>query len=410
MKSLRIIFVFVFLTAACGQKAQNQTETKDSQTQTIAVGRGPDALFLTPDENYLYVANVEDSFISVIDTRTEKVVNTIDGTDYPWGFTRLGETNQVAVSGWDKGVDIIDVTTHKIVRSKRYEQNLGGIASTKDGKILFVIATDGNKVFKIDAESLEILDEYTTGNGPDGVGISKDDSKIYVTNTKDGAISIINLKTKKAKVIETGGKPELIHYNHDHSLLYISNFFENKIHILDTETDNIVHEITGLDGPEEAVLSKSGEKLFVVNFNNSKVYSYDAKTYEKLPQEFAVGTKPIGVVSAVNDSKLYVSNYGDNAVSVIKLTSDSSKGKTSEGKEESVPQEILVKFKAGVEESRVKALASEVGLEQIKTIPELNLRVFKITSQKSLEEVIAACQKQPFVEYAEPNQKYRTQK
>ncbi|MFQ5639661.1 MAG: YncE family protein [bacterium] len=321
MIRLSAVVILFFFTVGCGQDSQKQTKAKKSETQrqTIAVGKGPDAMFLTPGENYLYIANVEDSFISVIDTRTDEVIQTIDGADYPWGFTRLGESNFVAVSGYDKGVDVIDFTKHEIVRSKRYEQYLGGLASTKDGKTLFVVATDANKVFKIDAESLEILDEYATGNGPDGVGVSKDDSKIYVTNTKDGTISIINLTAKSTEVIATGGKPELIHYNHDHSLLYISNFFENKVHVLDTETDKIVHEITGLDGPEEAVLSKSGETLYVVNFNSSKVYSYDAKTYQKLSQEFGVGAKPIGVVSAVNDSKLYVTNYGDNAVSVIAL-------------------------------------------------------------------------------------------
>ena len=411
MKRLSIVFVLLFFTVGCSQESQNQTKSKKPETgqQTIPVGKGPDAMFLTPDERFLYIANVEDSFISVIDTRTDKVVTTIDGTDYPWGFVHLGESNLVAVSGYDKGVDIIDFTTHKIVRSKGFEQNLGGIAATTDGKTLFVVGTGVNKVFKIDPQTLNIIDEYATGNGPDGVGISMDDSKIYVTNTKDGAISVINLTTKKTKVIVTGGKPELIHYNHDHSLLYISNFHENKVHILDTASDKIVHEITGLDGPEEAVLSKSEETLYVVNFNKSQIFSYDAKMYEKQPGEFTVGTKPIGVVSAANDTKLYVTNYGDNAVSVIKLSS-TSKGKTSQGKQESAPQEILVKFKAGVDESQVKALVSEVGLKQVKTIPELNLRVFKISSQKSLEEVIAACQEQPFVEYAEPNQKYRTQK
>ena len=403
MKQLSILIpLVVTFILSYSQDAQNQTKSNTSQPETIPVGKGPDALFLTPNERYLYVANVEDSFISVIDTRTDKVVQTIDGTDYPWGFTRLGETNQVAVSGWDKGVDVIDFITHKIVRSKRYEQNLGGIVSTKNGKILFVIATDGNKVLKIDAESLEIIDKYATGNGPDGVGISKDDSKVYVTNTKDGTISIINLKTKTSMVIATGGKPELIHYNYDHSLLFISNFFENKIHILDTGTDEIVHEISGLDGPEEAVLSKSEETLYVVNFNNSKVYSYDAKTYEKLPQEFTVGAKPIGVVSAVDDSKLYVSNYGDNSVAVILLHSQS---KLSDRDTE---REILVKFKASVNESQIAQLASELGLQQIKTIAALRLRVFKITSKKSLKEVITACENQPFVEYAEPNQKVGT--
>ena len=317
------LLIIAFLLSCTTKQIKNGQEPQESidtgQGKLIKVGKGPDALFLTPNEDFLYVANVEDTFISVIDTRTDKVLQNIDGTDYPWGFTRLGETNLVAVSGWDKGVDLIDFTTHKIVKSKRYEQNLGGITSTKGGKTLFVIATDANKVFKIDANSLDIVDEYETGNGPDGVGISKDDTKIYVTNTKDGTISVINMATKNVTFIKTGGKPELIHYNDDHSLLYISNFVENKIHILDTSTDKIIHEITGLDGPEEAVPSNSGETLYVVNFNSSKVFSYDAKTYEKQVQEFSVGTKPIGVISAVNDSKLYVTNYGDNAVSVIKL-------------------------------------------------------------------------------------------
>lgn len=383
-------FIFVVLFASI------------SFSQIIPVGKGPDALFLTPDERYLYVANVEDTFISVIDTRTDKVVQTIDGADYPWGFTRLGEMNLVAVSGWDKGIDVIDFTTHKIVKSKRYEQNLGGITSTKDGKTLFVVATEVNKVLKIDASTLEILAQYETGGGPDGIGISKDNQKIYVTNTKDGSISIINVNTKTSKVIKTSGKPELIHSNPDHSLLFISNFNDNKVHILDTAADKIVHEITGLNGPEEAVLSKSAETLFVVNFNSAKVFSYDAKTYKKRSEEFSVGSQPIGLVSALNDRKLYVSNFGDNSVSVITISKTTGAAQTAAA-------EILVKFKPGVQAEQIQTVASQLGLQQVKTIAALNVRVFKIISAKSLQEVIASCQKLTFVEYAEPNQSYQTQ-
>lgn len=378
--------------------------TFGAPSKTIPVGKGPDALFLTPNQRFLYVANVEDTFISVIDTRTDKAVRTIDSADYPWGFARLGNSNFVAVSGWNKGVDVIDFTTQKIVRSKRYQYHLGGIAASKDGQTLFVVATDANKLLKIDAQSLKVLDEYPTGNGPDGVGMSKDDRKIYVTNTQDGTISVIHLQTKKARTLKVGGKPELIHANHDRSRLFISNFFENKVHILDTGTDNIVHEIAGLDGPEEAVMSKSGQTLYVVNFNNSKVFSYDARTYRKLPQEFEVGRKPIGIVSAVNDTKLYVSNYGDNAVSVIRLPAKTRKKSATNA------PEILVKFKPGVDEAEIAALSAELGLEQVKVIAAIRLRVFKITSGKSVQEVISACEKQPFVEYAEPNQRVNIKK
>ncbi|KAA3619377.1 MAG: YncE family protein [Calditrichaeota bacterium] len=320
MKIRYLALILLFFTATgCGQTQENSTVGQDSGIKTISVGKGPDAMFLRPDERFLYIANVEDTFVSVIDTRTDSVVQTIDTVDYPWGFVRLGESNFVAVSGWNKGIDIIDFTTHKIVRYKSYEHNLGGITAAKDGKTLFVVATDANKALKIDAATLEVTDEYPTGDGPDGISISKYGRKIYVTNTKDGTISVINVKTKVTSVIKTGGKPELVHSNEDHSLLYISNFFENKIHIIDTKSDKIIQEITGLDGPEEAVLSKSGSTLYVVNFNSSKVYCYDAKNQRKLKHEFTVGKKPIGIVSAINDSKLYVTNYGDNAVAVISL-------------------------------------------------------------------------------------------
>lgn len=390
MKNLsHLLFLLIFVSAS----AHGQTQTK-----TILVGKGPDALFLTPNEHYLYVANVEDTFISVIDTRKDEVVQTIDGSDYPWGFTRLGESNFVAVSNWDKGIEVIDFTTHKIVKSKRYEQNLGGIVSSKDGKTLFVVATESNKVLKIDANSLDVLGEYKTGNGPDGIGISEDARKIYVANTKDGSISIIDVKTKQAQVIQTGGKPELIHANEDRSLLFISNFLQNKIHILNTVTDKISHEITGLDGPEEAVLSKSGKTLYVVNFNAAQVFNYDAKTYKKHAEEFSTGSKPIGVVSAAGDTKMYVSNFGDNSVTVFNFKAAQ---KTARRRE----REILVKFKTGTRAAQIEKLVSELGLEQIKTIPALRLRVFSVISNKSLKDVVKACEKQPFVEYAEPNQK-----
>ncbi|HEO65838.1 MAG TPA: YncE family protein [Spirochaetes bacterium] len=240
-------------------------------------------------------------------------------TKNPWGFTRLGNSNLVAVSSWNKGITIIDFTKHKIVKEKRYTYNLGGIVSTADGQSIFVVATKINKVFKVNAKSLDIVDEYQTGKAPDGIGISWNDSKLYVTNTKDATISVINLKDKSDKIIKTGGKPELIHSNHSRTKLYISNFKKNLVHILDTKTDRIIKEISGLNGTEEAVLSQSEKTLYVVNFKTSKIFAYNAITHKKQEREFSVGKKPIGVVSALNDTKLYVTNYGDNSLTVIKL-------------------------------------------------------------------------------------------
>ncbi|KAA0229921.1 hypothetical protein KJ068_03745 [bacterium] len=70
-------------------------------------------------------------------------------------------------------------------------------------------------------------------------------------------------------------------------------------------------------------------------------------------------------------------------------------------------QGILVKFNPGAEIAQVSAMESEVGLQQIKAIAELDVRVYRITSSKSIKEAIAICEKKPFVAYAEPNYQYK---
>ncbi len=284
---------------------------------TILVGKGPDALFLVPGGSFLYVANVEDTTISVVNTTTDKVVQTINGVGYPWGFVRLGESNQVAVSAYDKQLVVIDFSTHQIVKSKKFERNLGGIAANEDGSLIYTINIDNQQVMQLDGATLEQVNTFPTGKGPDGIGISKDYSKLFVTNTEDGTISVIDINTGESSLLETGGKPELVHYNQDHSLLFISNFLKNKIHIVDTEKGQIIHEIEDIKSPEEAVLSPDEDQLYVVSFENSEVHVFYADTYEKINKVYKTGNKPIGVMPVKN--KLYISNYGDNSVSVIPL-------------------------------------------------------------------------------------------
>ena len=79
--------------------------------------------------------------------------------------------------------------------------------------------------------------------------------------------------------------------------------------------DEIVKEIENIKTPEEAILSEDENILYVVSFDLSEVYVYDAVTLEKKSTSYETGNKPIGVMPVGN--KLYVSNYGDNSISII---------------------------------------------------------------------------------------------
>ena len=323
MKKYIFIYLFSVVLVSCKEikkesdttSVENNTVEKKTRYPSIKVGKGPDALFLTPDMSFLYVANVEDTLISVIDTQTDKVLKNIGGIRYPWGFVQLAESNLVAVSGYDKQVAIIDFNNHTILKEKLFETHIGGITANKKGDLIYTISIDDNKVLQLDATTLNILKTFPTGKGPDGIGISGNDSKLFVTNTEDGSISVIDIETGKQSILKTGGKPELIHANKDHSLLYISNFLKNKIHIIDTEKGEIITEINNVVTPEEAVLSEDEKLLYVVSFDLGELSVYDASTLEKQLVTYRTGKKPIGSMPVGN--KLYVSNYGDNSISII---------------------------------------------------------------------------------------------
>jgi hypothetical protein len=69
--------------------------------------------------------------------------------------------------------------------------------------------------------------------------------------------------------------------------------------------------------------------------------------------------------------------------------------------------EVLIKFKPGVPEDSVQAVAAKLGLEQIRELPEIGVRVFRTTSRVSAQEVLKSCQRNPHIEYAEPNTKVK---
>jgi len=71
------------------------------------------------------------------------------------------------------------------------------------------------------------------------------------------------------------------------------------------------------------------------------------------------------------------------------------------------PAEVLIKFKPGVPEDSVRALAAKWGLEQVREIREIGVRVFRTSGRVSTAQVLRVSQAHALVEYAEPNTKVK---
>lgn len=66
------------------------------------------------------------------------------------------------------------------------------------------------------------------------------------------------------------------------------------------------------------------------------------------------------------------------------------------------PREVLIKFNSQVHNSQIDSLTAALGLTKINSFSEINVDVFQISSQYSVNDVIQICSTLPYVEYAEP--------
>jgi YVTN family beta-propeller protein len=135
----------------------------------VPVGKGPEAMDLSPDGKELWTSHSRDGGVSVIDVAAKKVVATI-----PFGTKRSNR-----------------------------------LKFTPDGKHVLITDLDAGEVLVIDAASRKELQHIPVGKAPEGILMAKDGSKAYVAVSGDNKLATLDLKTWKVTGhLETGRGPD----------------------------------------------------------------------------------------------------------------------------------------------------------------------------------------------------------
>lgn len=70
---------------------------------------------------------------------------------------------------------------------------------------------------------------------------------------------------------------------------------------------------------------------------------------------------------------------------------------------QTVPGELIIKFAPRITDIESSQLLQKVGLQSLKTIDALNVKICQNLTEKTMDQVIAECNVSPEIEYAEPN-------
>jgi YVTN family beta-propeller protein len=222
-----------------------------------------------------YITDNLDRTISVINTRTDTVVATIDlGIPYPYGVACHPDGTRVYVSGtgvaFDGTVYLIDVATQNWAGSVAVGKSPQGLAVLPDGSRLYVANGTDDTVSVIDTSTFTVtgtvpLDESVE---PYGVVAHPDSSTVYVSNYVGSSVSVIDVATGTVTTtIPVQAKPRGITIDPDGDYVYVANSEADSVSVIDTATNSVIDTIIvggiNADFPYAVAIHPDGGTLYV---------------------------------------------------------------------------------------------------------------------------------------------------
>ncbi|MBS1501601.1 MAG: beta-propeller fold lactonase family protein, partial [Bacteroidetes bacterium] len=178
---------------------------------TVNVGKDPHIASISPDGSRLYVSNYDDNTISVINTTTNTVINTINVTTgaNPQGLSISPDGSKLYVANSNGGtISVISTSTNSVIATINNGYNNFETLLSPDGSLLYVTDSNVDNITIINTSTNKVINTMSTGFYPSGMSISPDGHYLYVTNENYNNVYVINTSTESLiATVFVGSKP-----------------------------------------------------------------------------------------------------------------------------------------------------------------------------------------------------------
>jgi YVTN family beta-propeller protein len=264
----------------------------------LPTGRGPHEVAVSPDGRTAYVSNF--GRFSV----------------YPPGDTTHDQAGNT--------ITVIDVVSRRVKTTFDLGTHTGphGLAVSHDGKYVWVTSETPQSVVELDSGTGKIRRAWNTNQQRSHMlVITPEETKLYVTNTVSGSVSVIDRLTDRVKVIQTGPGTEGIAISPDGKEVWAASRIDGKIWVISTATDAIVATFpSGGKEPKRLEFAPSGEQVWITNFGSNQASVFDARG-RNLLGSLTVAAAPSGVDISPDGRRAYITNAKANELTVIDVAS-----------------------------------------------------------------------------------------
>jgi DNA-binding beta-propeller fold protein YncE len=266
----------------------------------FSVGALPQHVTPSYDLKTLYVLNDLGNSVTPIDPRTGAPGRSIPVDDpYNLYFTPDGRYAIVVAERLSR-LDFRFPHSFRLHHSLRVPcRGVDHLDFSPDGRYLIATCEFSGQLLKVDVRRERVIGLISLPGGgiPQDVKLSPDGKLFYVADMGRGGVWIVTGAPFRARgFIRTGAGTHGLYVSRDATRLYITNRGEGSVSVLDLHTRRLVAKwrIPGGGSPDMGNVSASGRVLWLSGRWNNVVYALDTRT-GRLLAKIPVGASPHGL-------------------------------------------------------------------------------------------------------------------
>jgi YVTN family beta-propeller protein len=318
----------------------------------IAVRKGPiSGIAATPDGARLVVSNHGLDSVSVIDTDSCRLVETVEGLDEPFavaaGSADSAHAYVSTVSPAYDSIGVIDLVTNTVVATHPLAFSVSDLAVSPDGRYVYASrnGAGGADIAVLDTATglVEAIDlPIRRGSTTECVRVSPDGARLYVATTSPTGGQLVTFGRSSARwqpigTVEIGLPIRDVALSPDGALAYVASCGPDwgaVIDVVETRTAKITgtYKIGELSGILTGLtLSRDGDRAYVVSDDSVTVLC--TLTHDVVGT-LGVANQPSCVLESPNAKYLYLADYSGTltvapVASIVALGTGAS-GRTAE--------------------------------------------------------------------------------
>ncbi|MCP1475055.1 YVTN family beta-propeller protein [Pseudomonas sp. EB276 TE3739] len=291
------------------------TVTAQGQLNSIFLGGGSWDIAISSDGTRIYVTSWQKNNISIIDTASHEIVNTIDDVTDANGIALSPDEGICYVSNsMINTVTVIDLLSRKIIKTVDTDIGPWGVIISNNGQWLFTCNYSTNTVTQINTSTYETKN-ITVGKAPRYGVASLDDKSIYICNTQSPNISIIDIESSNVRQIELSDRAWSITFSPLGEFAYAT--MDHDTAVIDVKDERVIKYIEN-SGGRGITTTSPGRYIYITDMESNKLFRVNTTTGFVGPF-YVAGEVPCHLIKSTDEKKLYVCNYQSDYVSCVDL-------------------------------------------------------------------------------------------